>query len=140
MRRIFKREIESLALIYDFAQNLLAQHEVSEKDAFAIQLVLEELFTNMVKYNPDGPSEVEINLKIGQHKISVEIVDESEKPFDLTVSSPVVDPQASLEARKVGGLGLHLVHRLMDEVKYSYKNKKSTVVVVKTLEQKHVGN
>ena len=49
--RGFRRDIESLEEIFQFLEGFVDEKAVDERAAFCINLVVEELFTNMVKYN-----------------------------------------------------------------------------------------
>jgi len=55
-------------------------------------------------------------------------------PFDLSEAAPV-DIHLPLAQRKVGGLGLHLVRNLVDELRYEYDDRTLSVTAIKNLEQ-----
>jgi anti-sigma regulatory factor (Ser/Thr protein kinase) len=83
-----------------------------------VDLALEELFTNMVKY---GSSVTDIVVEIARVPGGAEVtlVEEGAERFD-PMGGPAIDVHAPIEQRKPGGLGLHLVRQLVDFVDYRY--------------------
>jgi len=82
-----------------------------------IELALEEALVNICNYSyPEKTGEVEINCKLDGRHFIIEIID-SGIPFDITsVSDP--DLTSNVEERKIGGLGIFLVKKMVDEVRY----------------------
>jgi anti-sigma regulatory factor (Ser/Thr protein kinase) len=98
-----------------------------------VDFALEEIFTNMVKYNPDGKHDVSINLdKLGD-RLRITLTDFDVEPFDVSkAEEPRID--VPLEERDVGGLGLHLTRKMMDDVDYEYVDRRSIITLTKMLE------
>jgi anti-sigma regulatory factor (Ser/Thr protein kinase) len=132
MQRSFTRNIDSLADIFSFLEGVAAEFNLDGKTVFAVNMAVEELFTNMVKYNPDGTSDISLELLLLADSVSVGIVDTDSEGFDITALEKV-DTNASLEERRPGGLGIHLVKSLMDEVSYEYKNRVTRIRLVKNI-------
>ena len=103
---------------------------------FHINLVLEELGLNVIKHgytdgNPDADRhEVEIELASGPGAVTIEIIDNG-KPFDPLTDAPPPDLQSDLEDRPVGGLGIHMVRTMMDEVRYRREGNRNHLTLVK---------
>ncbi len=133
MQRAFKKDFTSLNKIFDFLDGFIVSHRVNESIAFSVKFAVEEVFTNMVKYNPAGKDDVVINLDIDGKAMTISLLDSEEKPFDLTKAEPA-NVNLPLEERKPGGLGIHLTKKLMDKVDYEHKDKKSKITLVKYLE------
>ena len=116
--RSFRRSVEALHEIFAFSAQTFATQGIDAGLLPAVDFVLEELFTNMVKYSR---SEASVQIEIGQIVRGVEVVmtDEDVDFFDVTAQAPV-DVSAPLEARTPGGLGLHLIPRMVDSIKYDY--------------------
>ncbi len=99
-----------------------------------MNLAVEELFTNMVKHSPGGKNEVTIDFERNGDRLVVTLVDEDVEPFDVT-SRPEVDTTQPLEERKVGGLGIHLVKHMVDELHYRSEDRRSIITIMKRMEQ-----
>ncbi len=99
--------------------------------AFQVNLALEELVINVMNHGHDeGVHEIEITLTSDADGITVATVDDG-KPFNPLVDAPQVDPSAAMEDRRIGGLGVHLVRSMMDEMSYRREHGKNHLTLVK---------
>ena len=97
---------------------------------FRANLVLEELLVNIIKHGQgDGINDLDITLTSEPDRLTIEVVDEG-KPFDPVKDAPPPVLTGSLEDRPVGGLGLHLVRSLFDELRYKRKRGKNHVALM----------
>jgi len=133
----FPRKIAALASIFAFTENFFAEHKIGTAHAFTMNFVIEELFTNMVKYNPENGREISLELEVAAGGLVVRLTDYDVEPFDMT-RTPPVDTTLPLEDRRVGGLGIHLVKSMVDRVDYEHVNGESRVTVFKSLEKEDV--
>ena len=130
MRRYFARNFDSLAAMYEFAEEALAANDIVESVRFPVHLAMEELFTNMVKYNPDAEDDISVEIAIEDGTVRVVFTEFDVDEFD--VSRPrQVDTTASLEERMPGGLGLYLLQNIVDELEYDYHDRRSRVIFTK---------
>ena len=99
---------------------------------FQIELVLEEIGTNIIKYGQDGDRETDINITLTSDStaLRLEIVD-SGKPFDPFAEAPPPDFDSAVPDRPIGGLGVHLVQELMDESYYRREDGLNKVTLIK---------
>jgi anti-sigma regulatory factor (Ser/Thr protein kinase) len=100
---------------------------------YQVSLVLDELITNAVTYGiePGESRPITVELSDAQDALTIELSDPG-RPFDpRTVPKPDID--ASLEDRKIGGLGVHLARTLMDSIDYRYDGARNHVTLVKRL-------
>jgi anti-sigma regulatory factor (Ser/Thr protein kinase) len=83
-----------------------------------IQLVLEEAVTNSIRHGSaeDEDHNISVRMVIEPEALLLEVTDHG-IPFDPLERAPV-DVDAPLEERTIGGLGIHLIRSLMDEVEY----------------------
>ncbi len=119
--------------IFSFIGKFVAHNKFDDSITFTLNLVVEELFTNMVKYNTDNTNDILITLNKDKDKLIISLTDFEVEPFDVTKSQEV-DIQQTIKKRKVGGLGLHLVRQMVDDVNYEYKNRQSKITLIKNLE------
>jgi anti-sigma regulatory factor (Ser/Thr protein kinase) len=134
MKKEFKRELKSIEQIFGFISVFLEKYKLDDSISFTLNLVIEELFTNMIKYNTESTSEILIELDKKEGNMIVTITDYDVEPFDVTRKKEV-DVKAHLQDRRVGGLGIHLVKNMVDKIDYEYKNRESRITLTKRLER-----
>ncbi len=138
MQKKFKREISSLEQVFDFIDRYFSGNTVEKSVLFSVKFVIEELFTNMVKYNvSDSHSDILLNLDKHGNRLIITLTDFGVDRFDITEVQDA-DVSLSLEDRKVGGLGVHLIKRMVDSIDYHYSNRESTITLTKNLESEYV--
>jgi serine/threonine-protein kinase RsbW len=124
--RSFKRGIESIAEIYRYSETIMASSGIDESVRFPVHLAMEELFVNLVHYNPGARHDILIDVEVLDGGVVVTITDHDAAEFDVTRERPV-DTGASLKERKPGGLGLHLVQHMVDSLEYDYRDGRSRI-------------
>ena len=115
------------------AVNILSQAENWPPELlYQIELVLEEIGTNIIKYGKDGERETEIGITLtsDSKSFTMEIVDDG-MPFDPFADAPPPDLDSAVPDRPIGGLGVYLVQELMDEASYRHEDGKNKVTLVK---------
>jgi serine/threonine-protein kinase RsbW len=130
--RRFPRSVASLQAIYAFVREFLSSQGIGEDTAFDVDLILEELFTNMVKYGRGGGPEISIALDWTDSTLTLRLKDFGVEPFDPT-TAPNVDTERPIAERRAGGLGIHLVRLMADRLEYAYEGRCSTITVTKRL-------
>lgn len=131
MEQFFKRTMDSLDLLFDFLNQFRSNHPFDQRTGFALQLAIEEVFTNFIKYNK-GSSDILVGIEKDNDTLRLTLQDFDVDNFDVA-NPPAIDPKAPLEERRVGGLGLYLVHKIMDQVEYQYANRVSRVTMIKKI-------
>lgn len=139
MTRDFPRKIESLRDIFTFISEFAQKANLDGKKIFLMNLVLEELFTNAVKYIKGNKNPVTIDLSKSDDKLVISLMDKDVDSFDIRMKEKY-DFKKKLEERKVGGLGIPLINKMVDKVDYNYENRNSTITLIKYLENEHVRN
>jgi sigma-B regulation protein RsbU (phosphoserine phosphatase) len=114
----FRRTFDALPEIAQFTADVFASHRIDTSLLPSLDLVLEELFTNMVKYG-NGADPIRITLRRCPGGVEVTITDYGVEPFDVTRAA-AIDTTLPLEERQPGGLGLHLVRKLAEALEYEY--------------------
>ena len=102
---------------------------------FVINLALDELITNAVTHGFTGVTEprIDIGLRVDGRTLVLTIEDNGQ-PFDpMADSHPDLD--SPLEAREIGGLGLHLVKTFASRVDYRYVDGRNCLTLEHDLEQ-----
>jgi serine/threonine-protein kinase RsbW len=132
-QRSFRRRFGSLEEIFAFTADFFARHRVAPELLPTVDFTLEELFTNMVKYSPSGQAHVKIEIAIAPGGVEVTLTDYDVERFDVT-QAPDANINLPIEQRRPGGLGLHLIRRLVDSMDYEYssEDRRSRITFRKT--------
>jgi len=117
-RASFARRIDVLAEIVAFTSAAFARQGIPAALLADVDLVLEELFTNVVKYGR-GKAPVTVEIAAIPKGVEVTLTEPEADRFDVT-RAPRVDVTLPAVQRQPGGLGLHLIPRLVDSVQYAY--------------------
>src|SRR5687768_275228 len=113
-----KNDLTEMSKVRDAVSRFSEENHLNEEIQFTLDLCLEELITNIIKYAYQDKAEHSIQIKIGLHDdlLVLEIRDDG-KPFDPT-GTPAPDFDAPLEVRQIGGLGIHLVRSYVNSMDY----------------------
>lgn len=104
---------------------------LTRKTTFAITLAIEELFTNIVSYGYNDDSEHSIHISITQENGTLVIqLEDDGIPFDPGEAEKP-DTKCPVEESKIGGLGIHLAKKMMDEFVYERLNNKNIITMKK---------
>ena len=139
MKKKFKRDIQSLKEIHKLIERFVEINDLDSSWVNLINLVLEELFVNTVKYNPDTSGDISIELKAAGNQIIITLAAPDVAPFDITRTKEF-DINQHIKKLRIGGLGIPLVKRMMDDIQYDYnkKTRSSTITLTKYLEDRNV--
>lgn len=126
----FAAKFEFLDEIREFVGGIARQGGFSDKDVYNIQLATDEAASNMIEHSYESIPDGVIDLSCGMEgdQIRIVLIDYGE-PFDPS-AIPLPDLKADLSDRKIGGLGIFLMRKLMDEVHYEPKPDKSNVLTM----------
>ena len=117
--RSFRRSIDALDDLFAFTSETFARAGLAQELRPSIDFVLEELFTNIVKYGRASDTLVGIELTQVPGGVQVTMTDDDAERFDPT-EAPDADTKLPIEQRNPGGLGIHLIRRLVDSFEYRY--------------------
>lgn len=124
------KELQRLSI---FVEETIDNWGLMPAMAMTLNLVLEEAFTNIVNYGYDDDQTHEVELKIEKQsdRLIVTITDDG-VAYDPTLRA---DPDVSLpaEERAIGGLGVYLIRKMMDEVAYQRIGNVNQLTMVKKL-------
>ncbi|HEX5810239.1 MAG TPA: ATP-binding protein [Anaerolineales bacterium] len=126
----FAAKFEYLDEIREFVGEIARKGGFSDKDVYNIQLATDEAASNIIEHAyenmPDGI--LELSCGVNKDMITIVLVDHGES-FDPS-EVPLPDLKADLSDRKIGGLGIFLMRKLMDEVTYEPRPNKSNVLTM----------
>lgn len=122
--RTVPARLESLELISEFITGATARAGMDEHAAWQVQLAVDEAATNIIQhgYSEGGEGVIELTWRIEGPDFVVSLHDygRSFNPDDV----PAPDIHSPLEERQAGGLGIYLMTRLMDSVRYDFDDRR----------------
>lgn len=113
-----KNRLQEIPALAKAVEHFAAVNDLPEQAVFQVNLALDELLTNTISYGyPEGEEhEIIVGFVLKDERLVIEIRDDG-RPFDpLQQSEP--DINQDIEERPIGGLGIHLVRSMMDEMEY----------------------
>lgn len=126
-----KAAVEEVENILEAVEQLGCQEGWSPTLLFRVKLVIEELGINVVNHaSVDKIPEIEIAVTSEPDMLTIHIADDGQ-PFDPLSDAPPPDLTSPLEGRLPGGLGIHLVRSIMDEMTYRREQGKNHLALTK---------
>lgn len=121
-----------LAGVHEMVGELERARSLPQRVVFDIKVVLDELLSNIVKYAYDDDVAHEIVVRITATDGAVEIgIEDDGRAFD-PFAAPQPDLSLPLAERPVGGLGIHFVRKLMDEIEYKRDGSRNILFLKKS--------
>lgn len=125
---------ESTQPIVDFVEGYLSEIDAPFKVIAQINVVIDEIYSNIAKfaYKPDAVGDVTVSLDINdENDFSITFVDHGEPFNPLEKEDPDVD--LGIDERGIGGLGIFIVKKTMDDVQYKYENNSNILILIKKI-------
>lgn len=126
--------VENIELVTDFVNQQLEELACPMKAQMQINIAIDELFSNIAhySYNPEiGQATVRIEVMENPLAVSITFIDNG-VPYDpLSKGDP--DLTLSAEERQIGGLGIYMVKKSMDEITYEYKDGQNILSIKKCI-------
>lgn len=134
---IVKNNIDELSVLYEKIEQLADEMQFSPALTMNLNLVLEEAVSNIIFYAFEDQNEhliyIALSLSGEEENATLKIIIRDDgRPFDPTAND---DPDVSLavEDRPIGGLGIFLVRRIMDQVTYNRENNYNILTLIKNI-------
>lgn len=130
-RLILTNSIDQISLLPSFVEEALKASKLSPEMEGPLNLALEEAVTNVILYAyPEGTvGEILLDAATTDTALIFTITD-SGMPFDPTAKEEV-DTSASVAERPIGGLGIHLVRQIVDDVRYERRGENNVLILTK---------
>lgn len=132
--RAFSAKVDDIPKVIDFVTDAAGSAGLHPKRIIQLQLAVEEAVANICNYAYEvPPGELLIQISGDEKHFILKLVDKG-IPFDpLTLKEP--DLKAGIEERSIGGLGILLIRRIMDEVHYKREGIWNILTMVVNKEQ-----
>ena len=126
--------VENIVTVTSFVEAELEALDCPMKAQMQIAVAIDELFGNIAHYayNPDvGPATVRVEVMKSPLAVVITFIDNGVQYDPLARQDP--DTALSAEEREIGGLGIYMVKKSMDEITYSYKDGQNILQIRKNI-------
>ena len=132
--KTFPAKVDALADVLGFAEETLEKYECPMKMQMAVCVAIEEVFVNVAHYAyGDGEGDVDFGIRYDEeNQAFIFRMADQGVPFD-PLETPEPDITLSAEDREIGGLGIFITRKTMDQVTYTYENGKNILTMMKKL-------
>jgi len=122
-------KLENLSVIADFIAKTMRQLDIAES-IYEVQTAVDEACTNIIKHAySGGEGIITVSCELQANDFVITIRDKG-RPFEPS-STPPPDIDADLDERKIGGLGIYMMRKLMDDVSYSFDSEEGNKLVMR---------
>ena len=126
--------VENISTVTDFVNEQLESYDCPMKAQMQIDIAIDELFGNIAHYayNPDvGDATVRVEVIEDPLSVVITFIDKG-VPYDPLAKA---DPNITLSAeeREIGGLGIFMVKKTMDDITYEYKDGQNILKIKKKI-------
>jgi serine/threonine-protein kinase RsbW len=130
-----KNDLSELDVLEETLSEFAHRFGLTHKCNCQINLVLEELFSNIISYGFHDEAEhtVRITIDLAEGLMTVRIEDDGRAFNPLEVQEP--DVTEPLENRPIGGLGIHLTRTVMDDISYNRTDDKNILILTKQISE-----
>jgi len=129
-RMIFAAKLENLPVMLDCIEDGSLEQGFDAATVNEVRLACEEALVNVIHYAyPGKDGDLEIIYHNKKEGLEIQIID-SGVPFD-PLSLPAPDTESPIEERGIGGLGIYLMRKVMNEVKYQREYERNILTLIK---------
>ena len=126
-------KVANLDEVIAFLDKIMEEHEIPMKASMQLDIAVEEIFVNIAHYGyPEGEGTAKITVELPEDSSSIVIrfIDQG-TPYD-PLKKPDPDITLTAEDRPIGGLGIFMVKKSMDNMEYEYKDGCNVLTITKT--------
>ena len=135
VERIFPAEPEQLEPVQRFVEEQIERYDCSARVRFQLDVAVEEIFINIAKYayRPGQAGQAAVRCCVGGDPLQVTIQFQDQGvPFN-PLAKEDADITLTAQERQIGGLGILMVKKSMDAVRYSYEDGKNILTIQKNI-------
>ncbi|MDR2393759.1 MAG: ATP-binding protein [Treponema sp.] len=123
--------VDELEGLIEWIDAILEAEDCTIKAHSQMAIILEEIFVNISRYAYPSEGEVFIRVGIEGPRLILQFED-SGKPFN-PLAYLSLDTKARIEERKIGGMGIYIVRKMVDEISYARVDDKNLLTLYKTI-------
>jgi anti-sigma regulatory factor (Ser/Thr protein kinase) len=127
-----KNRIEDLLRVNSIFESFATQHEIGGRLRYHLLVSIEEILTNIIKYGFDeqGVHPIHITFRLVLENVEMEFEDRGREFNPLEVDEPNLE--TAIEDRQLGGLGIHLVKKMVDVAEYRREGDRNILLLRKS--------
>jgi anti-anti-sigma factor len=124
-------QLAEIGRVVDLVDEFSRRHALPERVRQDMSIAIDEILSNVIhhSYGDDAEHRILVTLSLLQDQLQAEIVDDGAAFDPLAHKAP--KPSGSVRERQLGGLGLHLVTSLMDDIRYARREGSNRLTLVK---------
>lgn len=136
MRFRLEQGDDAVARLIAQVEAFLSEHDVPIKTIYAMNVCVEELLVNIVQhgYGGGGAVDVDVDVMLSNDEALVIEISDGAVAFDPITDAPPPDLEAALDDRPIGGLGIHMIKKMTDDLSYRREDGRNHVRMVKRLD------
>lgn len=127
-----KNRIEDLLRVNSIFESFATQHDIGGRLRYHLLVSIEEILTNIIKYGFDeqGVHPIHITFRLVLENVEMEFEDRGREFNPLEVDEPNLE--TAIEDRQLGGLGIHLVKKMVDVAQYRREGDRNILLLRKS--------
>jgi len=124
---------EAPRLVHERLEEFASAHALPRAVVFAADMALEEHLTNILRHGGDAAAgrAISVRLELGGDELRIEVTDEGREFNPLNAPLPPLDRPP--DERPIGGLGVHLMRKLMDRLDYTRRDGRNVLRMAKRI-------
>lgn len=130
-KQTFPAKFEYLDEIREFVAQVAKQGGFSDKDIYSLQLASDEAASNIIEHAYEGIADATLDITCDMQADAIVITMRDQGASFDPSKAKQPDLKAELSERQIGGLGVYLMRKLMDELRYESKGKNNTLTMIK---------
>lgn len=131
LKATLKNELTEIGRFATVVEEFVEANELPMKLGFELNVVLDEILTNIIKYGYETPGEhgIRVEMTLAEGLLTL-LVEDDAKAFN-PLDRPDPNVNVPLEEREIGGLGIYFVKKLMDTVEYERRGEHNVLTMKK---------
>jgi serine/threonine-protein kinase RsbW len=127
-----RNDIPDIGIVRDALDNLACEFGIPVRALTQLQVALDEVVSNVIRYSWDerGQHEFLVRITVQPDRVDLEIFDDGREFYPMTVPSPDHAPEG--QRSRLGGLGIHMIKKLVDHFTYERIDGRNHTTLSKT--------
>lgn len=132
---VLKNRLSEMQRLFAAAQEFSRENNLPQGVLGELQLCLEEVVSNIIKYGykDSRTRDIKVEMELEKKRLSLKITDDAAEFNPLLY--PLSDITRPIEERAAGGMGIHIIRKLMGRLEYKRQGKRNILFLSKELSE-----